>query len=164
MPGQQGKGAGHAQGAETKEDSEQAEPGAALTLTDIRRQGISGSIEHAATEADQKDKELNEAFRGGEGHSLQTGQDQQRATNQHPTVTEPIHNWPKDERTCQNAERQQGGESADAIVIQVKSFREHVIDRAEGKEDDAEQEHPQTGGGENEVPIKHAGESLSFIS
>ena len=79
----------------------------------------------------------------------------ERRADEHPAITEPIDDRAEDERADENAKRQQGGERADRAVVELESLGQHVVDRAEREKHDAEQQHPQTGGGEDEVLVVH---------
>ena len=81
------------------------------------------------------------------------GHHQQRADDEHPLVAEPVHHRAEDQRAGQDAEGQQRGERADAVVVEVEPLGQHVVHRAQRQEDDAEQQHPQAGGGEDQVAV-----------
>ena len=69
------------------------------------------------------------------------GHHEQRANNQHPPVSERVHNGSENERPRQDAERQQRRERADAVAVQAELLGQHVVHRTQRQEDDAEQQH-----------------------
>ena len=73
------------------------------------------------------------------------------APTEHPAIAKPIDDRSKNQRANENAERQQGGERADRSIIEPEPLGQHVVDRAERQEHDAEQQHPQASRGEDKI-------------